>query len=84
MGCTMDTDAFILFSGQLSPFVSLSRTKHDIVLVHPNPFEPSILYLCPPYLPIYVISPPFQVNFHVLSLNFQHHLFCVVVYSSWR
>jgi hypothetical protein len=62
-------------SGQLFPFANLLRSKHDIVLVHSKKFEQSFFsYLSPPYLSQYCISPSFEVNFYVLSLNSQNLL----------
>ena len=41
-------------------------------------------HLCPPYLPMRGISPPLQVNFHVLPLKPSNCFsFCDNVFSSW-
>src|SRR5664279_5706698 len=39
-----------------------------MLLVHPN-LEPKTFHKCPPNLPIRGISPPLQVNSHVLPLK---------------
>ena len=59
----------------LHPVLSMSSTRAF------NSQKPKLCQMCPPYLPICGISPPLQVNLHVLPLKPSKllNLFCVPV-----
>ena len=52
------------------PISLLAKNSHqvEILLVHPKPLNPVSCHESPPYLPIYGITLPFQVNLHVPTL----------------
>ena len=52
MSSTMDTFACLFLVVKILPIASLSRTKHDIVFVHPTTLS-QVIPVSPPYLPIY-------------------------------
>jgi hypothetical protein len=63
----MDTSAYFFLVVQILPIASISRIKHDIVLVHPTTLN-EVIYISIQHIYLCSIHLLFQVNFSYLFL----------------
>jgi hypothetical protein len=75
----MDTFARLFLVAKLLLIGSLSRTKHDLVFVHPTTLS-QVIPVSMTYLPIYGFKIPFQVYFSWTTL-FRFQIFYAFVYA---